>query len=112
MSKSRILKTTSTIRYRICPALFIMLFFWMMNAYSLPQPVITEEQLEETLKRLDEAIDQKAHYSEVLQMHCDSMKLAALHSKGQEKTDIYWQLYDIYRRVQTDPDRLSPVLPE
>ena len=102
MSKYRKTRNAKALIFHIRLSAFIVLSFFAMATYSLPQPVITEEKLEETLKRLDEAIDQKAHYSEVLQMHCDSMKLAALHSKGQEKTDIYWQLYDIYRRVQTD----------
>ena len=102
MSKYRKTRNAKAVIFHIRLSAFIVLSFFAMATYSLPQPVITEEKLEETLKRLDEAIDQKAHYSEVLQMHCDSMKLAALHSKGQEKTDIYWQLYDIYRRVQTD----------
>jgi hypothetical protein len=102
MSKYRKTRNAKAAIFHIRLSAFIVLSFFAMATYSLPQPVITEEKLEETLKRLDEAIDQKAHYSEVLQMRCDSMKLAALHSKGKEKTEIYWQLYDIYRRVQTD----------
>ncbi len=80
---------------------FVIVFIFSMSSFAQSDE-FAEETLYSALDSLDEIIEQKEQFASAWETQTESLRQKALHSPASQRSAAFWQLFDRYRRVQTD----------